>query len=166
MLLIMFGMIVYLTARGLMGVPYVRTKNKVSKTMLDMVGIKPGNTLVDFGSGDGSILINAAKKYGAKGVGYEHLWLLSTWARLRVLISGQRKKVKIVNKNFFKETKLPAADAISIYLFPEVNILLEPLLQRDYPKGTKVISRTFIFPTLELLKEEKVGKDKFYLYQI
>lgn len=152
--------------RGLFGVPYVRTKNKYSTAMLDLAEIKANQTLIDFGSGDGSILINAAKNYGANGIGYEHLWILVQWAKIRANFSCKNKQIKFIRGNFLKDKKLPEADVISIYLFPEVNTALEPLLRRDYPRGTKVVSRTFLFPTLNLLKTAKAGKDTIYLYEI
>jgi hypothetical protein len=152
--------------RGLFGVPYVRTRKKFSKEMLEMLNLKQGQTLVDFGSGDGSILIHASKKYGTKGIGYEHLWILVQWAKVRTMFTGTKKHIKFKNENFLKSEKLPEADAISIYLFPEVNVALEPILRRDYPKGTRVVSRTFKFPTLNLIETKEAKKQTFFLYEI
>lgn len=134
--------------------------------MLDLARIKQGETIVDFGSGDGSILIHAAKEYGASGIGYEHLSILSNWAKIRARFSDTRKAIDFRTENFLKSEKLPNADVISIYLFPEMNVKLEPLLIRDYPKGTRLVSRTFTFPNLTLLETKKVATETIYLYEI
>ncbi len=165
-LLFLLVVLTYLMARGVFGVPYVRTKKKHSKTMLEMLNLKPGQTLIDFGSGDGSILIHSAKHHETKGIGFEYLWVLVQWAKIRTFFTGTSKSIKFKKENFLKSKKLPEADAISIYLFPEVNVALEPLLIRDYPKGTKVVSRTFKFPTLNLLETKETENQSFYLYEI
>lgn len=166
LLLCLFVLIMYLLVRGIFGVPWVRTNKSFSKAMLDFVGIKPGETIVDFGSGDGAIVIHAAEDYGAFGIGFEYLRVLDLYAKWRALIHGVSKKVEFRRENFLSGAKLPKADIISSYLFPEVNAKLEPLLIRDYPSGTRVVSRTFLFPTLPLIRSEKVGKETVYLYQI
>ena len=166
LLLCLFVLILYLLVRGIYGVPWVRTNKGFAKEMLKFAGVKPGDTLVDYGSGDGAIVTLAAEEFGAKGIGYEYLISLVLYSRMRAFFHGVSKKVEFRRENFLSGAKLPKADVISIYLFPEVNAKLEPLLIRDYPSGTPVISRTFLFPTLPLKAQKKVGNETIYLYQI
>jgi len=165
-LLCCFALIVYLLAQGLFGVPFVRSPKRFSKAMLDLAKLQFGETVVDFGSGDGSIVIHAATAYGARGIGFEHLLPLVVWSRWKVKRARVADKVHIRRENFLLGTPLPKADVITSYLFPEVNAKLEPLLKRDYPSGTRVVSRTFLFPTLPLKATEKVGLETVYLYEI
>lgn len=146
--------------------PWVRTNKAFAKEMLEFAGLKPGQVLVDYGSGDGAITILAAEAFGAKGIGYEYLIALVIYSKIRAFFHRVSKKVEFRRENFLSGATLPKADVISIYLFPEVNAKLEPLLIRDYPSGTPVISRTFLFPTLPLKAQKKVGSETIYLYQI
>lgn len=166
LLLCLFVLILYLLVRGIYGVPWVRTNRGFAKEMLKFAGVKSGDVLVDYGSGDGAIVTLAAKEFGAKGIGYEYLRALVLYAKMRAKFYGVSKQVEFRRENFLSGATLPKADIISIYLFPEVNAKLEPLLIRDYPSGTPVVSRTFQFPTLTLKETKKVGNETVYLYQI
>lgn len=166
LLLCLFGIILYLLVRGIFGVPFVRSSKTFSKAMMELAEVKPGEIVVDYGSGDGSIVIEAAKEFGAKGIGFEYLRVLVLYAKLCAFVAGVSKNVEFRRENFLSGAKLPKADVVSSYLFPEVNAKLEPLLIRDYPSGTRVVSRTFVFPTLPVVATKKVGKETLYLYQI
>lgn len=166
LLLCLFVLILYLLVRGIYGVPWVRTNKGFAKEMLKFAGVKPGDMVVDYGSGDGAIIIEAARSFGAKGIGFEYLRALVLYARLRAWFYGVSKQVESRRENFLSGATLPKADLVTIYLFPEVNAKLEPLLIRDYPSGTPVVSRTFLFPTLTLKDTKKVGNETVYLYQI
>lgn len=165
-LLCLFLLIMYLLIRGILGVPFVRSNKVFSKAMMELAEVKPGEVVVDFGSGDGAIVIEAAKEFGAKGIGFEYLRALVLYAKACAKFAGVSKQVEFRRENFLSGAPLPKADVISSYLFPEVNAKLEPLLIRDYPSGTRVVSRTFLFPTLPLKASKVVGKETVYLYQI
>lgn len=159
-------LIVYLLGRGLFGVPWIRTNEEISKAMLELAGVKRGDTIVDYGCGDGAIVMTAAKQFGANGIGFEYIRVLALYAKLRARYFGVSKHVHIRRENFLSGKTLPKADVVTSYLYPEVNAKLEPLLVRDYPSGTRVVSRTFLFPTLPMIASKKVGKETVYLYQI
>ena len=74
---------VYFSVRGVFSVPWIRSRRVYTKAMLDLAEVKPGDRVVDFGSGDGSIIFHAIKNYGATGVGYEQLFALVFFSRLR-----------------------------------------------------------------------------------
>ena len=92
--------------------------------------------------------------------------MLILLAKIRALIVGVFDRVTFVHKNFLRAEKFPRADVILCYLFPEVNEQLEPLLKHNFPSGTRVVSRTFLFPTLTLVSFTEVKEEKIYLYKI
>ncbi len=165
-LLILLLVLFYWMLRGLFGIPWIRTRHIFSKAMLDLAEVRPNETVVDYGCGDGAIVIHAAKTYGAKGIGYEYLFLLVQYAKWCVCFSGVQKRVSIQYKNFLSGEKLPNANVVCIYLFPEVNAKLEPLLLRDYAPGTRVVSRAFTFPTLKETKSIVINGETIRLYVI
>ncbi len=165
LLLFMF-FVAYMSYRGVTGVPWIRSRTIYSKAMLELAQIKPGERIVDFGSGDGSIVIHAAKQYGATGIGYEHLGSLVLLSRMHARFKRVSDRVEFRRKNFLNEEKLPSADVICTYLFPEVNKKLERLLIRDYPSGTRVVSRTFQFHVLKFIASKNVNHETIYLYHL
>lgn len=165
-LLFVLLVLFYWMVRGLFGIPWIRTRKIFSKAMLDLAEVKPNETVVDYGCGDGAIVIHAATSYGAFGIGYEYLFLLVEYAKWCVRFAGVGKRVSIRYKNFLSGEKLPHADVVCTYLFPEVNAKLEPLLLRDYPSGTRVVSRTFTFPTLPEKKSVVVNGETVRLYEV
>lgn len=166
-LLVVF--MVFLTlnlAFGIFGVPWVPTRKKIGRKMFELAELKPGETVVDFGCGDGSLLLTAVKDFGAaKGIGFEIDPPVRWIGMFRAKLAGLSKKIDLRGNNFFK-IELPKADLVATYLFPETQAKLEPLLKKYYPSGTRVISRTFRYPTLPLIKEDQVEGEHLYLYQI
>ncbi len=150
---------------ALTSVPWVRTPRWKTKKILQFAGLKEDERFVDFGSGDGSVVIDAARDFGATGVGMETQYALVWFACLRARFLGLSERVRFVRGDMFR-TKLPDADVIYCYLFPELNASLEPLLRSRYPLGTRVVSRTFAFKTLPLIRSEKIGSETIFLYQI
>lgn len=150
---------------ALTSVPWVRTPRWKTRRMFELAGLKPGERVVDFGSGDGSTVIDAARDFGASGHGVETQWSLCGVARLRSRALGLSGRTRFLRGDIFK-VEMPDADVVFCYLFPEVNARLEPLLQNRYPSGTRVVSRTFAFPSLSLVASEKIGAETIYLYRL
>ena len=153
---------------AIISVPWVPTRHKNAKRMFEMAELKAGQTVVDFGCGDGALLITAVQEFGAsKGIGYENQFFVRMLGKMRIKFLGLSHQIEIRKDNFLKLTEFPQADLIATYLFAEVQAKLEPALKVHYPKGTKVIARTFRYPTLELLEEKQFeDKEKFFLYKI
>ncbi len=127
------------------GVPFVSTDKKDFDRILTAAGLKPGEMIYDLGCGKGTLLIRAAKKFGAKGIGYEiSLWPW-LWAQFNIWLS--RADVKVYLKNFFK-ADLSRADVVFCYLFPEVMAKLEPKFQKELQPGSRVVSYSFKLPNL------------------
>lgn len=150
---------------ALTSVPWVRTPRWKTKKMFELAGLKPGERVVDFGSGDGSTVIDAARDFGARGHGVEAQWSLHWVSRARARWLGLADRVTFARGDLFRAS-MPDADVVFSYLFPEVNARLEPMLAKRYPSGTRVVSRTFAFPTLPLVAQEKIGSEHIYVYRI
>ncbi|NBS41891.1 methyltransferase domain-containing protein [bacterium] len=150
---------------ALTSVPWVRTPRWKTRKMFALAGLKPGERVVDLGSGDGSTVIDAARDFGASGTGIETQFALVAISRLRARLAGVSDRAAFVRGDLFA-CPMPDADVVFSYLFPELNVKLEPLLKNRYPSGTRVVSRTFSFPTLPLVASETIGSETIYLYQV
>ena len=148
----------------LLKVPYVPTRKGNAKALFDLAGVKAGERVLDLGCGDGSILHYGAKHYGISGIGYDLNPVLIILGKVKGLFMGVSSRVKLCRKDFFS-TEWPDVDVITIYLFPEINAKLEPLLLERY-KGKRVISRAFALPNLEPSKVTYYKKEKFYRYEL
>ncbi len=110
--------------------------------MLKLARVTKDDVVYDLGSGDGRIVINAAKRYGARGVGIEINPDLVKEARLNAERAGVTNRVKFVEQDLF-ETDLKEASVVTLYLLPEVNLRLRPKLLRELKPGTRVVSHDF-----------------------
>jgi len=147
-------------------VPWVPTRSKIGRKMFELADLKPGETVVDFGCGDGSLLITAVKDFQAGHcIGYELDPAIRSWGNFRIWQAKLSGKITLCGGNFFK-VDFPKVDVVVTYLFPEIQKKLEPLLKKSYPAGTRVISRTFTYPTLTLEKTNIVDGETLYLYRI
>ncbi len=122
-------------------VPYVPTPQGIVERMLDIAKVGPADYVIDLGSGDGRIVITAAKKHGARGFGVdlnpERIKESSENARR----AGVTDKVAFYQRNLF-ETDLAQASVITMYLLPRVNLELRPKLLELAP-GTRLVSHDF-----------------------
>ena len=123
-------------------VPYVPTPIEVVREMLKLAGLKPGEVVLDLGSGDGRVLVTAAKEFGAKAIGVELRKDLIEKALANVEKERVRDKVVIIQGNFF-DIKLPPADVIFLYLLTSVNERLRPKLEKETKPGTRIVSHDF-----------------------
>jgi predicted RNA methylase len=135
------------------------------RKMLKLAKIKKGDVLYDLGSGDGRIIIEAAKNYGIRTVGIERNVLLYFLSKLNVKIRGLENRVKIFNKNFFKEN-IREAGIVTIYLTPKLNEKLKPKFKKELRKGTRIVSAAHEIKGWKLAKKIKTGHFWSYLYKI
>ncbi len=122
-------------------VVYVPTPQISVDTMLEMAKIGPKDFLIDLGSGDGRIVITAAKKYGTSGFGVDLDTYLLKLANANAKKAGVADKVKFVEENLFT-TDLSRATVISTYLLPEMNLRLRPKLMALKP-GTRIVTHDY-----------------------
>jgi SAM-dependent methyltransferase len=119
-------------------VPFVVTPDHVTRAMLDLAGVKPGDFVIDLGSGDGRIVITAARHYGARGLGVEIVPDLVDKSVAAARIAGVADRTEFRVQDLFA-TDLSQATVITMYLLPDVNMLLRPRLQALRP-GTRIVS--------------------------
>ena len=120
-------------------VPYVPTHEKVVAEMLKVAQVGENDILYDLGSGDGRIVITAAKEFGARGVGVDIDPARIREARENAVKAGVADKVKFLQQDLF-ETDIREATVVTLYLLPEVNRRLRPKLLSDLEPGTRVVS--------------------------
>ena len=122
-------------------VVYVPTPQVVVETMLKMAKVGPKDFIIDLGSGDGRIVITAAKKFGARGFGVDLDEVLLKRANESAKAEGVADRAQFVEENLF-ETDLSKATVITSYLLPEMNEKLRPKILRLKP-GTRVVAHDY-----------------------
>lgn len=119
-------------------VPFITSPDNVTLEMLSIAGVKRGDHVIDLGSGDGRIVILAAKRFGATGLGVEIDPDLVEQSKKNARDAGVADKVEFKVQDLF-ETKLARATVITMYLLPEFNLRLRPSLLALKP-GTRLVS--------------------------
>jgi hypothetical protein len=122
--------------------PYVPTPQVVVDRMLDMARLKAGETVIDLGSGDGRIMIEAASKYGARGFGVEIDPLLVKRSNEAAVKAGVADRVKFLQQDLFK-TDFHEANVLTLYLLPDVNLALRPKILAELKPGARVVSHDY-----------------------
>jgi hypothetical protein len=122
-------------------VPFVPTAQVTVDEMLRLANVGPQDFVVDLGSGDGRIVITAAKKFGARGLGVDLDWRLVEKSEENARQAGVDGRVKFLEQDLFK-TDLSQATVISTYLLPFVMLKLRPRLLVLKP-GTRIVSHDF-----------------------
>jgi SAM-dependent methyltransferase len=136
-------------------VPYMPTHEKVVAEMLKIAKVGKNDILYDLGSGDGRIVITAAKEFGTRGVGVDIDPALIREARENAVKAGVADKVKFLQQDLF-ETDIREATVVTLYLLPEVNRRLRPKLLSDLNPGSRVVSHNHDMGDWTPLKTLKV----------
>jgi hypothetical protein len=122
--------------------PYVQTPANVVKAMLETAKVGPNDFVIDLGSGDGRMVIMAAKEYGARGFGVDHDVRLVQLANANAAKEGVADRARFYARDLYK-TDVHRATVMSIYLLPEVNLMVRPKLLRELKPGTRVVSHDY-----------------------
>jgi len=150
--------------------PYYPTPETIVERMLRLGGLRGGEKMFDLGSGDGRIVIMAAQKFHADAVGIEmdkDLWKQSM-EKIRSL--GLEKMAKIIRGDIFKQD-YSSADLVTVYLLPTSNDKVQPMLETQLKKGSRVVSHDFEFRNWQPEKVESIEDDgegrshTLYLYK-
>lgn len=126
--------------------PFVPTKIERIKKLLKLADLKKGDVFWELGSGDGRLVLEAAKM-GAKAYGVEQSWIRILYSRWQAkTLNGHPKGVntKFIHGDIFKQN-YSSADIVFIFLLPKGIEKLEPILKKDLRRGTRVITQTFHF---------------------
>ena len=123
-------------------VPYVPTPETVVEEMLKMAEVGKTDVVYDLGCGDGRIVITAAQKYGARGVGYDIDPQRISESNANAAKAGVTDRVKFSVQDLFT-ADFKEATVVTLYLLPEVNLRLRPKLLAELKPGTRIVSHAF-----------------------
>lgn len=136
---LIFALVLIVTPAGAEEVPYVQTPANVVEAMLAIAGVGSQDYVVDLGSGDGRIVIAAAKLHGARALGIDYdPWLIAESHRNAVR-AGVADRVAFQQKDIFA-ADFREATVVTMYLLPDVNLEIRPYLLFSLRPGTRVVS--------------------------
>lgn len=121
--------------------PFLPTPMTAVEAMLDLANVRPGDSVIDLGSGDGRIAIAAAQR-GATALGIEIDPDLVRLARVRARDAGVEQRTSFRGENLF-DTSIRRADVVTLYLLPDLNLRLRPRLLTELAPGARVVSHAF-----------------------
>jgi SAM-dependent methyltransferase len=145
--------------------PFVPSLWEITEAMLNLAKVHEGDVVYDLGSGDGRVVIVAAQKFGARGVGVEIDPALIRESRINARKAGVARRVRFIRQDLFK-TDISRATVVTLYLRPEVNLRLRPKLLRELKAGTRVVSNSFDMGDWKPDKIESVAGNPVYLWTI
>ncbi|WP_423602152.1 SAM-dependent methyltransferase [Sphingomonas sp. MS122] len=146
-------------------VPYLGTRPAVVAQMLDMAQVGPGDHVIDLGTGDGRILIAAARDRGARGLGIDIDPVMVAKARANAERAGVADRVRFETADLF-ETDLGEADVVTMFLLPEVNLRLRPRLLAQLEPGTRIVSHAFDMGDWRPDETRRVGSAVVHLWRV
>lgn len=148
-------------------VAYVPTPKVVVREMLRLAGLRKGETLVDLGAGDGRVLIEAAREFGAKPIGIEVD--PERIARIKERLESTGVQAELIQDDFMK-VNLSKADVIVMYLSDSANARLAQKLRRELNPGTRIVSLDYVLPGWVPDKESTAQSGRIqrriYLYSV
>ena len=147
-------------------VTYIPTPRGIVRQMLLLAGLRRGETLFDLGAGDGRILVEAARKFGARAKGIEIDPERVRRIKERLLATGVDAEVIQAD---FMTVDLSSANVVAMYLSDSANSRLAPKLKRELRGGTRVVSLDYTLPGWAPVKEliaKGALRRKVYLYRV
>jgi hypothetical protein len=136
-------------------VPYVPTPQEVVDRMLELAQVKKGDVVYDLGSGDGRIVVTAAKKYGVRAIGFEIDPERIKESTENIKKAGVGHLVEIRQQDI-RTVDLSPASILTMYLLPEVNLLIRPNIWKQMKPGSRVVSHDFDMDDWKPLKTENM----------
>lgn len=125
--------------------PYAPSHDSVVDAMLTMAGVGPQDHVIDLGSGDGRLVIAAARRYGARGLGVDIDAKLNARARDHAAGAGVADRVRFLDLDLF-EADVASATVVTVYLFPAIMAKVGHKLGTELAAGTRVIVHDFPIP--------------------
>jgi hypothetical protein len=138
--------------------PYYPTPGTIVERMLEIGELKAGEKMYDLGSGDGRIVIMAAQKYHADATGVELDTDLVQSSASKIRQLGLQKTARIVHGDILKQN-YSSANLITVYLLPESNIKVRPILDGQIKKGTRIVAHDFEIGGWTPIKTETIPDD-------
>jgi len=150
-------------AQSVSDAPFVVTPQPLVEAMRKMAGVGPADTVIDLGSGDGRVVITAAKQFGARGIGVELDFHLHIQSEEGARQAGVENRVTFLQEDLF-ESDLSKATVITLYLLPHMNERLVPKLLALRP-GTRIVVHRFPFKAWKPDREAKL-EERYFLYVV
>jgi precorrin-6B methylase 2 len=144
---------------------YVPTPTEVVDAMLTVAKVTSTDLVYDLGSGDGRIVITAAQKYGARGIGIELDRDLVNQANRNARAAGVQDAVRFRRGDLFRQDLSPAT-VVTLFLSPSVNLRLQSKLLRELKPGTRVVSHQFPIGDWTPQAELDVAGRKVYFWVV
>jgi ubiquinone/menaquinone biosynthesis C-methylase UbiE len=117
---------------------FAPTPEEVARSMMQVARLQRGEIFYDLGSGDGALLIMAAKEFGARAVGVEIQKKMVAYSVRRIRSLGLESVIKVVRGDFF-EADIIDADVLALYMIPEALRRLRSKLERELKRGARVV---------------------------
>lgn len=150
--------------------PYYPTPETIVEKMLQLGELKAGEKMFDLGSGDGRIVIMAARKFKADATGVELDDSLYKQSQERIESLGLAPMARIIHGDLMKQD-YSSADLITVYLLPVTNDRVSPILEKQLRKGARVVAHDFEFSAWTPAKIQDIDDDgegrahRLYLYR-
>ena len=144
---------------------FVPTPNDVVSKMMELANVTKKDTVYDLGCGDGRIVITAAQKYGARGVGIDIDPERVKEATENVQKAGVADRVKIIRGDLF-QTDISPATVVTLYLLTDLNLKLRPKLLKELNPGTRIVSHAFSMGDWKPERTADVHGTTVYLWRI
>ncbi len=150
--------------------PWVPTPQPVVDRMLELAAVTGKDVLFDIGCGDGRIVITAARRYGARGVGIDIDKAMIEESERNAKAAGVERQVKFIGMDATK-ADISEATVVSLYLLPESNALMRPILEAQLRPKSRVVCHNYPIPgwepkqvQMETVEDENGEKHYIYLY--
>lgn len=144
---------------------YVPTSDTVVDAMLRLANVDSKDVVYDLGSGDGRIVIAAARNYGARGVGIDIDPERIAESNENALKAGVTDRVNFIEADLF-ESDFSEADVVTLYLLGRLNERLMPMLMEQLKPGTRIVSHSFSMGDWEPEQTEIIDGSTIYLWTI
>lgn len=138
---------------------------EIVDAMLNLAGVRKDDVVYDLGCGDGRIVIEAARKFGARGVGIDIDPVRIKESKENARKAGVAKRVQFRNEDLF-EADIREATVVTLYLWPWINLKLRPKLLKELKPGTRVVSHFHDMGDWPPEKEIEVEGHRIYLWTI
>lgn len=153
------------TTTPALDVPYVPTPQDVVDRMLQLAKVNKNDILYDLGCGDGRIVVMAAERYGARGVGVDIDPRRIAEARANARRARVTERVEFRNEDLFT-ADFHDATVVTLFLWPDVNLKLRPRLLAELAPGTRVVSHWHNMGDWEPERTIRLGRSLVYLWRV
>ena len=145
------------------GAPWLPTPKSKVRKMLEFAKVQRGDVVYDLGSGDGRIIIMAAKEFGAHSVGIEADPIRQRWSKLMIRRHKLTDQVRALRGNFFN-FDIGEASVVTLYLGVGANDKLRDKLAKELKPGARIVSHHFLLKEWDIIERDE--KADLYLYMI